>query len=248
MRAKVQGAWLLRNCCGARLLRPVFLGLSPAELATSGRLRCRQRVSRRAGSHAALGESPALSGNWGDLVRGASMATTSKPRTWTRSHSAAWAAFEQALAALEHLLDGGFTHRQMLPVDWARWQKLYPAFVAAPLLSHLVQRNINASGARADDVLRQAIVAAGGSERATLVEDYLAAQAARVLGLRNRRPGPAPTARQLRTRFADGRRAQESRGNRPGGRRADGQIPRRPATATHCAYPSSIARRLPPSQ
>jgi NAD(P)-dependent dehydrogenase (short-subunit alcohol dehydrogenase family)/acyl carrier protein len=88
---------------------------------------------------------------------------------------------QQALSAFERLLRLDAAQVAVLPVDWKRWQQLYPALVSAPLLTRVVERNTKV--AETGPARRGAAIrAAQGAERAALVEEYLADMAAHVLG------------------------------------------------------------------
>jgi acyl carrier protein len=87
----------------------------------------------------------------------------------------------EALAAFEHVLGLDTAQVAVLPVDWKRWQQLYPALVEVPLFTRFVERDSHAEGSVVANRGR-AIHAARGGERAALVEEYLAAMAAHVLG------------------------------------------------------------------
>jgi len=84
------------------------------------------------------------------------------------------------LAALERLLVAGATQAAVLPIDVRQWVEFYPAAAGsrmlAPLLVGSAMRDTGAG-------LRAQVAAARGAERIALLENFVRAEAARVLRL-----------------------------------------------------------------
>ncbi len=70
----------------------------------------------------------------------------------------------------------------VIPADWEKWRKLFPAFVDAPLLTHVMEgRREEKSGARGG--MRDALAKATGDERRRLALDLSRRHVGEVLGI-----------------------------------------------------------------
>jgi myxalamid-type polyketide synthase MxaE and MxaD len=185
MRAKVEGGALLD-----RLLPDLdffVLFSSASALLSSPRLASYAAANAYldALAHARRGAGkPALSIDWGVWSEaGMAMRFERRDVATLGDRGMGTLTNRQALAAFERLLGSDLPQAAVLPVDWQRWQQLYPAFVAAPLLTRIVQPLATGAAMREAGPSGAAILAARGQERAELLEQYIVAQAARVLGL-----------------------------------------------------------------
>jgi acyl carrier protein len=95
----------------------------------------------------------------------------------------------QGLEALQNLMQQAAaqhaTQVGVLPVNWRRWQELYPAFVDAPFLTHVVQRPKQTAAPRPPGLTRDRLLAAGLDEQPTLLQTYLNSLAAKTMGVSN---------------------------------------------------------------
>jgi myxalamid-type polyketide synthase MxaE and MxaD len=95
---------------------------------------------------------------------------------------------EQALEVLQRLLGQDSTQVVAVPVDWRKYRESYPAGGEPPLLSQLAREEVDVprQADRPGDKTRltsAALLAAEPGERHQLLQSYLSAQVARVLGL-----------------------------------------------------------------
>jgi NAD(P)-dependent dehydrogenase (short-subunit alcohol dehydrogenase family)/acyl carrier protein len=183
LRAKVNGGWNLHRLLVDEPLDCFVLFSSTSALLSS------PLMAGYAGGNAFLdalahyrqGQGlPALSVNWGTWSD-AGMATRfqASGRATTVAGTMTSA---QGLQALEQLMAGGSPQVAVLPINWAAWQKQYPAFTHAPLLRRVIQAEVEEqSAAQGQDVLAT-VLAASGAERETVVQMYLVNQLARILG------------------------------------------------------------------
>lgn len=182
---KATGAWLLHTLLGDAPLDFFALFSSTSALLSSpmmgGYAAANTFLDALAHERRALGL-PALSVNWGTWGE-AGMAT----RFGGGDRAVAvmqTISNRQGLEALERLLRQTSAQVGVMPVDWSRWQKLYPAFSRAPLLEQ-VMREETVETARKPDAgssVRSIILAAAPEERAGRLQDYLAEQVSRILG------------------------------------------------------------------
>jgi myxalamid-type polyketide synthase MxaE and MxaD len=97
-------------------------------------------------------------------------------------------AVEQALAVLQRLLGQDSSQIVAVPVNWRQYREFYPAGSEPPLLSQLAQeqtdvpRQADRPGEKSG-LTSAALLAAEPGERHQLLQSYLSAQVARVLGL-----------------------------------------------------------------
>ena len=90
----------------------------------------------------------------------------------------------QGVQVLAQLLHQAPPQVGVLPIDWARYCRFFPAALELPLLTHLVQEAESPFDADTRKGLtQQAILAADPSERQQLVETSLREMVARVLQL-----------------------------------------------------------------
>ncbi len=95
---------------------------------------------------------------------------------------------EQALEVLQRLLGQGAIQVVAVPVDWQQYRESYPAGSEPPLLSQLaieeaeVRQQTDRPGEKSG-LTSAALLAAEPGERHELLQSYLSAQVARVLGL-----------------------------------------------------------------
>jgi acyl carrier protein len=94
-------------------------------------------------------------------------------------------ATQQGLEALQNLMHQAAAQVGVLPVNWRRWQELYPAFVDAPFLTHVVQRPKQTAAPRPPGLTRDRLLAAGPDEQPTLLQSYLNSLAAKTMGVSN---------------------------------------------------------------
>lgn len=81
---------------------------------------------------------------------------------------------EQGVQVLEQLLHQAPPQVAVLPIDWARYCRFFPAALEPPLLTHLVQEAESPVDADTRKGLtRQAILATDPSERQQLLETSL---------------------------------------------------------------------------
>jgi acyl carrier protein len=96
---------------------------------------------------------------------------------------------QQGLEALQNLIQQAAaqhaTQVGVLPVNWRRWQELYPAFVDAPFLTHVVQRPKQSAVPRPSGLTRDRLLAAGLDEQPALLQTYLNSLAAKTMGVSN---------------------------------------------------------------
>jgi NAD(P)-dependent dehydrogenase (short-subunit alcohol dehydrogenase family) len=183
-RAKVLGAWQLHqhlprldffvlfSSASALLSSPRLAGYAAA----NAYLDALAHARRRAGQSA-------LSINWGVWAE-TGMATrfASDDVNTIAERGMGTLTTARALGAFDMLLASNLTQAAVLPVDWRRWQTLYPALVRAPLLEHLVDATaVNRQTGPGLSAAR--VLTATGAERDALVAQYVIEQAARVLGL-----------------------------------------------------------------
>jgi acyl carrier protein len=91
----------------------------------------------------------------------------------------------QGLAALERLLSQNLAQVAVMPVNWAQWQKVYPAFSKSRLLSQLVRPEIDgaSSGSTGFRLTVEKLLALAPEERLEAVEGYLGEQVAHIIKL-----------------------------------------------------------------
>lgn len=82
----------------------------------------------------------------------------------------------QGLESLERLIGQPEPHVAVLPVNWRRWQELYPALFAAPLLEHMASEHTgSARESRPALLTSERLREAGPADREALVGRYLIA-------------------------------------------------------------------------
>jgi len=91
---------------------------------------------------------------------------------------------KHALEMLGRLLGQSATQVVAVPVNWKQYREFYPADSASPLLSELAREEAEVpQPAGRTSERRDALLAAEPAERRLLLQSYLSAQVARVLGL-----------------------------------------------------------------
>jgi NAD(P)-dependent dehydrogenase (short-subunit alcohol dehydrogenase family)/acyl carrier protein len=127
---------------------------------------------------------PALAINWG-LWSSVGMAARFDGASRAPSPIGRMISPEQGLDALSRLVGEDATQAAVVPVDWNEWGRLYPAFMEAPLLTHLFDNPAASPTGAADPGLSPLarILEAAPFERAPLVSEYLVATVGAVLGL-----------------------------------------------------------------
>jgi acyl carrier protein len=184
MRAKVAGGWLLHRLLGDAL--DFFVMFSSASSLLS---------SPRLGSYAAGNAFldglahyrqarglPAVSANWG-VWADAGMAAQfdSNDVALIALRGMGTISTKQGLDALGRLMQQDAAQVGVLPVNWKRWQELYPAFVDAPFLAHVVRRAEKVVEAKTPGLTREALIAA--SDRQATLQVYLAALVSKTMGV-----------------------------------------------------------------
>jgi len=188
LQAKVAGGWHLQQLLGDQL--DFFVMFSSASALLS---------SPRLGSYAAANafldglahyrhahNQPALSVNWGvwaDEGMAAQFDRDDVALLALRGMGtlATW----QGLDALQNLMHQAAAQVGVLPVNWRRWQELYPAFVDAPFLTHVVQRPKQTAAPRPSGLTLARLLAAGPDEQPMLLQTYLNSLAAKTMGVSN---------------------------------------------------------------
>jgi len=144
--AKVDGTWLLHQAL-RRAPLDFFVLFSSASAVLSS-----PRLGPYAASNAFLDGVaeyrskeglPSLSVNWG-IWTGVGMAARSdEPVARTLAERGmAGMNVEQGLACLGRLMAGSSGQVCVLPVDWKKWDELYPAYMAKPFFSGLIGQNL----------------------------------------------------------------------------------------------------------
>lgn len=190
LRPKVAGGWLLHRLLGdqpldffvlfsstaALLSSPLMGAYAAANAFLDGLARYRRQLGL-----------PALSINWGTWGE-AGMALDFGRAAAARGQQAVTVAGamnnRQALEALALLLADDAPQVGVMPLDWDAWQKQYPAFTRAPLLSRLLRPAANTplQAAPPAQTIRATLATAAAEGRPALVQAYLSEQAAAILG------------------------------------------------------------------
>lgn len=187
LHAKLAGGWALHRVFSELPIDHFVLFSSASALLSSPRLgayaAANAFLDALAHHRSALGL-PALSVNWGlwGEVGMASQFEEDDVALLTLRGMGVIAP-EQGLDLLERLLRTDLPQAAVLPVDWARWRQRYPAFTRAPLLSRLMASDGDAGVELTPTLSAADLEAAPPDERPDLVEEYLAEQVARVLGM-----------------------------------------------------------------
>ncbi len=188
LRAKVAGSWHVQQLLGDQL--DFFVLFSSASALLS---------SPRLGSYAAANAfldglahyrracgQPALSVNWGVWAdEGMAAQFDRDDVALITLRGMGTLSTQQGLDALQNLMQQTAAQVGVLPVNWRRWQELYPAFVDAPFLAHVVQRPKQAAATRPPALSRDRLLAADLAERQTLLQTYLNSLAAKTMGVAN---------------------------------------------------------------
>lgn len=137
--------------------------------------------------HRLLQGLPALSLNWGPWSQIGLAARYERTERLARRGIDSIAP-EQGLATLEQLFQASTAQVVVMPVNWPQLRRSFPSVDASPLFACLPREDRDAFSASADVqakalVTRATLLAASSEERALLVQSYLYAQIARVLGL-----------------------------------------------------------------
>jgi myxalamid-type polyketide synthase MxaB len=128
---------------------------------------------------------PALSINWGPWAE-VGMVAAARNRDQRRLSDQGMSFIPPAhgVQVLAQLLRQAPPQAGVLPIDWARYCRFFPAALELPLLTHLVQEaDSPAESETGHDLNLQAILAADTSERQQLVETSLREMVAKVLRL-----------------------------------------------------------------
>ena len=188
-RAKVRGTWLLHQALKGTALDFFVLFSSASAVLSSPRL------GPYAASNAfldAIAEYlcrkglPALSVNWGVWtdVGMASQPGGSSARALAENGMAGMTT-EEGFSCLGRLLGGRGGQVCVLPVDWQKWAKLYPAYMAKPFFSGLISEGLNGSiltKSSAPRVLLDQLKDAFESSRPGILREFVHQVAVRVLG------------------------------------------------------------------
>jgi acyl transferase domain-containing protein/thioesterase domain-containing protein/acyl carrier protein len=128
---------------------------------------------------------PALSVNWGPWAEvGMVAAMDSRDQQRLIDLGMSTVTPEHGLQVLERLLHQASPQVAVLPIDWARFYRSFPAAQDLSLLTHLIQQaESRVSTDTKQGLSRQAIIAAAPSERQRLLETNLRGMVARVLQL-----------------------------------------------------------------
>jgi acyl transferase domain-containing protein/acyl carrier protein len=193
LRAKMIGGWLLHRLLEDAPLDLFVLFSSAGSLlgqAGQGNYAAANAFLDALAHHRKAQGQPAMSINWGawadlgfaDTAGGRRLAAR-LALLGIRSMAA-----EQALEVLKRLLGQGAIQVVALPVNWRQYRDFYPAGSEPPLLSQLaheeaeVPRQADRPGEKRG-LTSAALLAAEPGERHQLLQSYLSAQVARVLGL-----------------------------------------------------------------
>jgi acyl carrier protein/NAD(P)-dependent dehydrogenase (short-subunit alcohol dehydrogenase family) len=128
---------------------------------------------------------PALSINWGPWGQvGMVTALSSRDRRRLIDQGMSFIPPAQGVQVMAQLLNRASPQVAVLPIDWARYCRFFPAALELPLLTHLVQQAESPADADTRQKLTlQAVLDADPSERQQLVETSLREMVARVLRL-----------------------------------------------------------------
>jgi acyl carrier protein len=188
LRAKMRGGWLLHQLLTERPLDFFVFFSSASALLSSPRLggyAAANAFLDALAHHCRARGMPALSINWG-LWSEAGMATrfAGDDVAAVALRGMGTITTAQGLDSLGLLLNESVAQVAVLPVDWRRWQELYPALVGAPLLEHLVQKEaVGARKSRVPFLTPSMLHAAPFEERRAMLERYLIDLAASVIGM-----------------------------------------------------------------
>jgi polyketide synthase 12/myxalamid-type polyketide synthase MxaB len=130
---------------------------------------------------------PGLSINWGPWSEAgmAAEASAEVQRQWA-AMGLGTIAPRSGLAALELLMRDGATQVAVLPVDWSRLLKRFPAGLEPPLLADIIgDRKRGAEPSAAWLALVEKLKEALPGERKRMLVDHISEQAGRVLGLKD---------------------------------------------------------------
>jgi NAD(P)-dependent dehydrogenase (short-subunit alcohol dehydrogenase family)/acyl carrier protein len=200
MRAKTLGSWHLHRLLHDAPLDFFVLFSSASAVLSSPRLASYAAANAfmdGLAHHRQLAGQPALSVNWG-LWSDIGMATRFDADELGAIVERGMGALSPArgLEALSRLLGIGVAQAAVLPVNWERWARLYPTFVTAPILRHLVGSALDAG--RSQPVLtRRTLLTADADARRRLAESYLADQASHVLRMDRAELDPAQPLSEL---------------------------------------------------
>lgn len=185
LRPKVAGGWLLHqllldqpldffvlfSSTSALLSSPLMASYAAANTFLDGLARYRRGLGL-----------PALSinwGTWGEAGMAVSFGEAAKDKAVTVGGTIS---NQQGLQALERLLIEDSPQVGVMPLDWETWQKQYPAFTKAPLLSKVLQPVEAPAALTSAQFDRAAWFTAPESERLPMLQSYLARQTAKILG------------------------------------------------------------------
>jgi myxalamid-type polyketide synthase MxaE and MxaD len=201
--AKVEGTWKLHELTARKPL-DVFVTFSSAAVVLgspglSSYAAANAFMDTLAYHRRALGL-PALSVNWGlwtevGLIRGLADAGQRLVQRGFRGFSP-----EQGTEALERLLRIGSTQVGVMPMDWQRWRRFYPAVAELPFFAEVFQEHgegIDEDGANLTACDRQSLLSTSPEERREHVVSYLRGLLSRLLGVSADRMPPEATLRQL---------------------------------------------------
>ncbi len=85
---------------------------------------------------------------------------------------------QQGLAALNYLLQQNLPQVGVLPINWTKWQQIYPNFSQSPLFTYIFNSTLNTA---TNVQIRDTILAAKPQERLSLIENFMHEEAAKVL-------------------------------------------------------------------
>ncbi|MFN8008645.1 MAG: SDR family NAD(P)-dependent oxidoreductase [Terriglobia bacterium] len=187
LKPKVTGGWLLHKILSDSPLDFFVLFSSASALLSSPLL------ASYAAANAFLDELahwrnaqnlPALSINWGlwaQVGMGADFSETA--RSTTDLQGVATIAPKKGLEALEQLLLQREAQVGVIPINWVRWGKLYPALANSPYLFDLVGQPNNENSPSAKEDWSSLRLSTDPAQQRKAVQSYLAKQVAAVLGL-----------------------------------------------------------------
>jgi acyl transferase domain-containing protein/acyl carrier protein len=180
-RAKVQGTWLLEQAFEHTPLDFFVLFSSASAVLSSPRLgpyAASNAFLDATAEYRRIKGQPALSVNWGAWT-GIGMA----------SHSGAGQALaetdgmklEQGLACLDRLW-GSAGQVCVLPMDWRRWASLYPAYMATPFFSDVIEKREASAQRSSQSALLRDLEHAPEPSRVDIVRERVHSLAVKALG------------------------------------------------------------------
>jgi acyl transferase domain-containing protein/acyl carrier protein len=184
--AKAVGAWLIHKFFERRQLDYFVLFSSASAILNSPLLGAYAAANVFLDGLAQRRESqrlPALSVNWG-LWAGIGMTANLSPRELelVEANGISSIPVDVGLETFGLLVQQSTASVAVIPVDWEKWKRLFPALVDTPFLRSMIGASAN-DDAPARSELRESILAATGSDRHRLLREATRANVAGVLGL-----------------------------------------------------------------